>query len=350
MLMDRVFFVLVASILATSAVAEPLSFRGKTITMIVGFASGGGTDLAARLIASVLGKYLPGEPSVVVQNVPGAEGLTALNYFVQQVKPDGLTLVMGSGSEAEPTHYRKPQSRFDPTKFAFVGGAGRGGSALVIKRQVESRLYRNDAPPVIMGSTSSSFRSNMHMAAWGRELLGWNLRWVAGYRGTSELFIALERGEIEMTATSNIAPIAKILTDGNFKILVQSGALRDGKIAARAEFGNAPLMPVLVSGRIKDPVAAEGFDYWMTIHTGPDKWLALPPATPELVVHGYREAFRHAIDDPEFHERSRKLTDDFTPVFHEDVAAWMKKMAATPQAALEFVSAMIGRQGMKSDP
>jgi tripartite-type tricarboxylate transporter receptor subunit TctC len=335
---------------ASAAVAEPLTLRGKTVTMIVGFASGGGTDLAARLIASVLGKYLPGEPSVVVQNVPGAEGMTALNYFVQQVKPDGLTLVMGSGSEAEPTHYRKPQSRFDPTKFAFIGGAGRGGSALVISARAEPRLYRNDAAPVIMGSTSGSFRSNMHMAAWGRELLGWNLRWVAGYRGTSELFIALERGEIEMTATSNIAPITKILAAGNFKILVQSGALKDGKIAARAEFGNAPLMPVLVSGRIKDPVAAEGFDYWMTTHTGPDKWLALPPGTPQVLVQAYREAFRRAIDDPELHERSRKLTDDFTPVFHEDVEAWMKKMAATPQAALEFVSAMIGRQGMKVEP
>jgi hypothetical protein len=56
--------------------------------------------------------------------MPGAEGMTALNFFVQQVKPDGLTLTMGSGSQAEPTHYRKPQSQFDPTTFVFIGGAG----------------------------------------------------------------------------------------------------------------------------------------------------------------------------------------------------------------------------------
>ena len=115
---------------------------------------------------------------------------------------------------------------------------------------------------------------------------------MVGYRGTSELFIALERGEIEMTATSNAAPIAKLLAGGKFKILVQSGALKDGRIVARAEFGDAALMPVLVSGRIKDPIAAKGFDYWMTTHTGPDKWLALPPATPDTVVQVYREAFR----------------------------------------------------------
>src|SRR5206468_1004127 len=138
--------------------------------------------------ASALGKYLPGEPIVVAQNVPGAEGMTALNYFAQQVKPDGLTLTIGSGSQAEPTHYRRPQSHFDPTTFDFIGGAGRGGSALVISKEAAPRLYTVNAAPVVMGTTSGSFRSNMHMAAWGREFLGWNLKWVAGYRGTSELF------------------------------------------------------------------------------------------------------------------------------------------------------------------
>src|SRR2546421_8731202 len=82
--------------------AEPASLKGKTVTMIVGFAAGGGTDLSGRLIASFLGKYLPGEPNVVTQNVPGAEGMNAMNFFALQVKPDGLTLTMGSGSVADP--------------------------------------------------------------------------------------------------------------------------------------------------------------------------------------------------------------------------------------------------------
>src|SRR5438128_12535328 len=75
---------------------EPVSFQGKTITMIVGSPAGGGTDTSARLIASLLANHLPGRPAVVVRNIPGAQGITAMNYFVKQVAPDGLTLMTAS--------------------------------------------------------------------------------------------------------------------------------------------------------------------------------------------------------------------------------------------------------------
>jgi tripartite-type tricarboxylate transporter receptor subunit TctC len=349
--MGRMLACLVALAFAPwSASAQPVSFKGRTVTMIIGFPAGGGTDVAGRLVASVLGRYLPGEPTVLAQNIPGAEGMTALNFFARQVKPDGFTLTMGSSTQAEPTHYRLPQSQFDPTTFAFAGGAGRGGSALIINKDAERRLYAKDAPPVVMGTTSGAFRANMHMAAWGKEFLGWNLRWVAGYRGTSDLFVALERGEIDMTATSNIAPIAKFIATGKFKVLVQSGSIRQGRLVPRAEFADAPMMPVLVEGKIADPLAAKAFDYWMTIHSGPDKWLALPPRMPEAFVAAYREAFPKLVRDPEFIERSRKLADDFTPISFVDVEAWIKKMGSTPPEALDFISAMIRGQGAKVEP
>ncbi len=349
--MDRLLACLVALLLASSnAFAQPLSLKGKTVTMIIGYPAGGGTDTAGRLVASVLGRYLPGEPTVVAQNIPGAEGMTALNFFVQQVKPDGLTLTMGSGTQAEPSHYRLPQARFDPTTFVFIGGAGRGGSALVINKAAEQRLYAKDGPPVVMGTTSGAFRSNMHMAAWGKEFLDWNLRWVTGYRGTNDLFVALERGEIDMTATSNIVPIAKMLATGRFKILVQSGAIRDGRLVPRPEFGDAPMMPAMVEGKTRNPLAVKGFDYWTTIHSGPDKWLALPPRTPDAYVDAYRDAFPKLVNDGEFIERSKKLADDFTPMAHLDVEVWIRKMGSTPPEVLDFIAVMIRGQGVKVEP
>src|SRR4051812_46140113 len=75
----------------------PITFEGKTITMIIGSQSGGGTDAAARVAAQSLGKYLPGNPHIVLQNMPGADGVTAMMFFVQHVKPDGLTIKTGSG-------------------------------------------------------------------------------------------------------------------------------------------------------------------------------------------------------------------------------------------------------------
>jgi tripartite-type tricarboxylate transporter receptor subunit TctC len=336
--------------LAAGAVrAEPVSFKGRPITMVIGYPPGGGTDLSGRLIASFLAAHLPGEPSVIVQNLPGADGLTAMNYFVQQVKPDGFTLTMGSVSEAEPTHYRTPQAHFDPTRFGFIGGAGRGGSALVINRDAESRLYDKKAPPVIMGTTSGAPRSNMAMAAWGREFLGWNLKWVAGYRGTNELFLALERGEVEMTATGNLAPIAKLLATGKFKIFAQTGSRRESEFIGRAEFGDAPLMPRLIAGGIADPTAGEAFDYWLELHSGAEKWLALPPAVPAPMVDSYREAFRQMVQDPAFIERGKTIADDFTPIAYPDVERWMKKLGRTSDAAIDFITVMMRRQGARKE-
>ena len=154
----------------------------------------------------------------------------------------------------------------------------------------------------------------------------WNLRWVAGYRGTNDLFVAMERGEIEMTATANPAPIERLLGSGRFKLLAQAGAFRDGQPVARSDFGDAPLIPVLLAGKITDPVAEKGFDYWITINTGPDKWLALPPGTPDDIAEAYRKAYVAMSKDPEFIERSKALSDDFTPIGWSDVDTWMKKL------------------------
>jgi tripartite-type tricarboxylate transporter receptor subunit TctC len=281
--------------------------------------------------------------------MPGAEGLTGLNYFVQRTRPDGLTITMGSGTQADPIQWRKPQSQYDPTRFVFIGGAGRGGSALVINSNAEARLYTKQAAPVIMGSTSGAPRTEMQMAAWGAEFLGWNLRWVIGYRGTNELFVALDRGEIDMTATSNSALFTRLVASGKSKILLQSGTIRGGVPSPRPEFADAPLLPRIIEGRIGDQLAAKAFDYWLTVHSGPDKWLALPPDTPDVVASVYREAFERVMDDPEFIERSRALAENLTPVAHRDIERWMKTLGSASPTALQFIADMLRRQGLKID-
>src|SRR4051794_6821592 len=109
--MKKVGLCLLAYLLGSSAAAqEPASFRGKTVTLIIGFAAGGGTDAFGRLAASYLGTYLRGSPTVVVRNMPGADGVTAMNYLVQQVAPDVYPVPMASSTTADPLNYRKPQS------------------------------------------------------------------------------------------------------------------------------------------------------------------------------------------------------------------------------------------------
>jgi tripartite-type tricarboxylate transporter receptor subunit TctC len=330
--------------LASSA-ADEFPPEGKNITMLIGSAPGGGTDASGRLIARYMGKYLPGGPAIVVQNMPGAGGMTALNHLVLKTQPDGLMLVMGSATVVDPLTTRKAGAKYDPTKFRIVGGIGRGGSALVIKADAEKRLYDKSAPPVIMGSFGSFPRQGMQVVLWCVEYLGWNVKWVSGYPGTNELMLALDRGEIDMTSTGNIFAFGERLKKGELKILNQAGMLLNGKHVGRDDFGNAPLLAERMEGKIKDPLALKSFDYWVAMNTA-DKWLALAPGTPDNIVEIYRTAFAKMSKDKEFLEAGEKISDGFVPTDHHDVEAYIKTLADTSDEAINYTTSMMRKQGI----
>jgi tripartite-type tricarboxylate transporter receptor subunit TctC len=327
--------------MSTASAQEPVSFQGKTVLMVIGYAAGGGTDAAGRLIAASLGKYLPGQPTIVVQNIPGADGMVALNYLVQQSKPDGLTITMGSGTQIDPLHYRKPQAKYDPVKLNFIGGAGKGGTVLIINKDAEKRIFDKKADPVIMGALSGMPRSGMQMTGWGKEFFDWNVKWVVGYRGTNDLTVALERGEIDMTATGTIPLVQKMLATGKFKILAQSGMMENGQFVQRPEFGNAPIISKEMAGKIKDPIAQKGFEYWAALNSM-DKWLALPPDTPKPIVEAYRKAFIAMSKDPLYVERG----SDYAPTTHQDIETLVHTLSKTPNESIEFITTMLRGQGL----
>jgi tripartite-type tricarboxylate transporter receptor subunit TctC len=344
--MRQVAIWVTALLLGCSAASaqEPVSFQGKQILMVIGYAAGGGTDAAGRLIAASLGKHLPGKPTIAVQNIPGADGMVALNYIVQQTKPDGLTITMGSGTQIDPLHSRKPQAKYNPKDFNFVGGAGKGGTVLLINKDAEKRIVDKKADPVIMGALSGMPRSGMQMTAWGKEFLDWNVKWVVGYRGTNDLTVALERGEIDMTATGTIPLVQKMLATGKFKILAQSGMMENGIFVERPDFGNAPIIGKDMIGKIKDPIAQKGFEYWSALNSM-DKWLALPPGTPQPIVETYRKAFQDLAKDPEYLERG----SDYAPVSHTDIEGLVQTLAQTPDESIAYITTMLRGQGLSPE-
>jgi hypothetical protein len=268
-----------------------------------------------------------------------------MNYVVQQVAPDGYTIVTGSSTTADPMNYRKPQSHFDATSFPVVGGVGRGGSAILISKEAEPRLYDKQARPVVMGSPAGVPRSGMQMTAWGAEFLGWNTKWVIGYRGTNELMLALERGEIDMTSTANLFLIQKLVDSGRFKILVQTGTLKNGAIITRPDYGNAPVLASLLEGKIADPVASNAFAYWLNIATM-DKWLALPPKSPPLVLEIYRRTYAGMAQNPDFIELGKKTSDDFLPMLSGEVATLVDGLGKTSPDAMRYMNALLKKQGL----
>lgn len=339
---------LFALLLAASAAHAQGSVIPKQVTLIISSAAGGGTDAYGRLAGKFLEKYLPGSPTVVPKNVPGAEGVTAMNFMVQQVAPDGATVVSTANTTADPLHFRKPQSQYNPADFVVVGGAGRGGEVLMIRKEAKLRLYDKSQPPVVMGSLSGIPRSGMQMTAWGIEVLGWNAKWVVGYRGTNELTLALERGEIDMTSTANLFLIQRLVATGNFEMLCQSGTLKNGVLTGRPEFGGAPLLNQLVEGKIKDALAAKAFEYWSAIAVT-DKWLALPPKTPKAISDVYRDAYAKSIADPEFVETGKKISDDFVPFTASDVEALIKRLGSLPPEATDYITMILRKQGLQVD-
>ena len=308
----------------------------------------GGTDTTGRLIGTFFAEHLPGKPAFVARNIPGANGMTAMNYFAQQVAPDGLTITMGSSSQADPLHYRRPQSKYDPATFELIGGAGRGGTVLIINKAAEARLFDKSQKPVIMGSLIGVPRSGMQATAWGVELLGWNAKWVVGYQSTNDLLLALERGEIDMTSTANLQQYQKLMQLGGFKALSQSGTMQAGKLVARPDFGAAPLFPDMVTKRINTPTLTQAFKFWSAM-TSIDKWVALPPKTPQVFVDAYRATYAEALHNSEFIELGQKISEDFTPMPHGDVETLVRTIGGTPTEAVNFIADMLRRQGLETE-
>jgi tripartite-type tricarboxylate transporter receptor subunit TctC len=187
----------------------------------------------------------------------------------------------------------------------------------------------------------------MQVTVWGIEFLGWNARWVTGYAGSNDLLLALDRGEVDMTATSNNVQLSKLVATGRFRILNQAGTLEHGKFVGRPDLKDVPVFIDQIEGKITDPLAEKAFKYWVSI-TATDKFLSLAPKTPAPIVAAYRDAFWKIMKDPEFVEHSSKLSDELTPMSHTDMELLINTLADTPPEVVSYLTTLLGKQGLKA--
>jgi len=335
---------LVAGSTLALAAESTVSFKGKSVRLLIGYQVGGGTDLVARLVGRFLTRYLPGQPALVPQNMPGADGLVAMNYTAQQVAADGLTLFVASASPVMPEIMHGSGVFYDPASFLYIGGIANTGTVMVASREARARLATPGAQPVALAQVGG-VRTGAQMVVWAVAYLGWNVKWVSGYPGTPELALALNKGEVDMTDTADAKSLRTILADPRFVGVVQTGVFADGKLMRRAGFPDIPTLSELLEGKLPKEAEAAYRSWLETTQIG--KFFALPPGTPEAMVAAYRAAFRKMQDDPEFKAlAAAQLDSDYVMQTPDDVRDVIKAVVATPETDLAFINQLRVKVGV----
>jgi hypothetical protein len=173
-------------------------YAGKTLTMIVGFAPGGGVDTTARVVGQHLVRFIPGAPTLLVQNMEGAAGLVAMNYLSRRVAADGLTIAMPGRSWYVEGALRSPGVAFDVDKLSYIGSPGGVNSALYVRTATgvhDLASLKAATKPLTFGTLGATTPTAMVPALLAAE--GYPVKIISGYVSTARVLVALEQGEID---------------------------------------------------------------------------------------------------------------------------------------------------------
>lgn len=274
--------------------AQTSFYEGKTVTAVIG-ANGGSLETATRIVSRHLGKYIPGNPTVIVQNMPGAAHLVATNHVYNIAKPDGLTLIAVNPAVGIAQLSKVSAVRFDLRKFEWLGSSGADGVAMAIRPDLPYKTwdeFMKSGKELVVGTTGPG--SNAHdFPLLLKEFAGANLKLVAGYPANADVLLALERKEVDAWAA--FATTIKIAAD--------RGAVRPivrGRVALPG-FEQLPVDENLA----KNPVGKA----IMGIRAVPltiGRVFAAPPGTPADRVKILREAFSKAMQDKDLLADAKK--------------------------------------------
>jgi tripartite-type tricarboxylate transporter receptor subunit TctC len=311
--------------------AEAPYYEGKTLRILVSSGTGGGTDTAARLVSRFIGKYLPGNPKVLVQNMPGGGGTIANNYFASEAKPDGLTILQDSSSGIGNFVRGGPTIKYDPRKYRMLGGVARSGTLLMIRNEARDRLMNKSAKPVVVGD-SDGIRSWVAMTVWAAEYLGWNLRWIYGYPGSRELQLAIRQGEIDIWATANVKLVNDLKREGVVQVLLAEDERR------RSDFPDVPTFLETLGAKKPTGLSWQAFVGWAG-SPDLDKFLVAPPGTPDHLVKTLRDAFAKVMKDPEVDKEGDKFFGDgWRPITAERVEEVIHEQTTISKEAKDFIT------------
>jgi tripartite-type tricarboxylate transporter receptor subunit TctC len=317
--------------------ADPVAdfYAGKTLRILVGFGPGGGYDLYARTLARHLGRHVAGQPGVVVQNLPGAGSLKAVNWLYNAAPRDGTALAtFARGIVFEPLLGHAEGTLFDAARFNWIGSVSNEVSVCALRRASGIRSFADmRTKPFRIGASGAGADSDIFPVVL-KNLFGLPMRLVAGYQGGADMVLAMERGEIDgrcgWSWTSLVARNKAMLDAHEIAVALQ---------IALAKHEDLPDVP-LVTDLVDDP---QKLAAWKLIVSRQNiaRPFAAPPDVPAERVAALRAAFDATMRDADFLAEAKRLALEVRPVSGTDVQALLGEIGAAPRAVLARASELI---------
>jgi tripartite-type tricarboxylate transporter receptor subunit TctC len=318
-------------LLATAAWAQDVEsfFKGKTIDLIISTGVGGGLDTNARIVAKHMQPHIPGKPTIVPKNMPGAGHVRAANYLATQAAKDGT--VMGTLIPAFVTAQvlnRTSAIQFDAEEFAWLGSTASSNSTIYVATSTGVKTM-DDARriEVTMGGTGAGSYTTL-LPIVMNNVFGTKFKVISGYQSTADVGLAMERGEVQGRAGNNFNSIKSenpaLLRDKKIVILAQFGVERD------PEFPDVPLATDLARNederQIMKVVSAD-------VPLG--RPFLLPPGVPKDRIDAMRKAFEAMVRDPAYLAAAAKANIEVAPLAGEKLQAIVEDLVATPAPIVE---------------
>jgi len=302
------------SVWPAPAAAQEAFFKGKTMRIVVGFAAGGGFDTYARAISRHMGKHIPGNPTIIVENMAGAGSLIAANHVYKVAKPDGLTIGHFGGGLFMQQLKGGAGIEFDAQKFEFLGVPVQDTRACALTKGsgiTSMERWMAAKTPVKLGATAPG--DLVHDAPKILQAaLGLPIQLVSGYKGTADIRLAAESGELAGGCwgwDSIRATWRKALESGDAVMVVQMVSKPHREL---------PNVPLAIS-YAKTDEARQLIEAGVTVPAITNRPFVYPPATPKDRVQILRNAFNQTMTDPEFLADAKKSKLDLDPIQGEEV-------------------------------
>ena len=300
--------------LAMSGVGYAADFSGKNIEWIIPFKEGGGSDKWARFYAPLLSEALPGNPSVVVKNVPGAGSTKGANSFAERARPDGLTILGTSGSTQFPFLLGDKRVKYDYADWNVVLATATGGVAY-LPPELAARWNANSADVIdnvdfIYGSQGATRLDLVPLLAW--EMLGMKVEPVFGIKGRGAGRLMFERGEVNIdyqTSSAFLSKVTPLVESGQAVPIMTWGALdANGDIVRDPTFPDIPTFKEVytkVKGAAPSGAAWDAWKAFFVAGFPAQKMVFLPNGTSQDIIDTYSKAFGEVISRPDFAEISK---------------------------------------------